>query len=330
MSTTLREQAEFLGLKAAAGMARHLPFAALKSWADAVGTFVSLCDPRGRRVAIANIEAAFPGRFSMAEKHRIARGSYRTFARTMFELFWAPNMDEEFVRKHVVFEGWETDYCRKDPAKPAIYACFHFSNFEWLALAGSYSISPGPVIAQRFKNPLLGPVFDNLRRSTGNEVIPQERAMIRMLKYLKGGGKFGMLCDLNLDPREGSVIVETFGGLLTSVTQTHAALAQRTGAAIVPVECRPEPGGTYRIIHHTPIECPPGADTRDVTQRCWDALEPGIHTHPECWLWPYKHWRFKPSEGDAGRYPFYANHARRFDRLIDAQLRRNREKSAAV
>lgn len=312
---TIRHRAELLGLQAAAWTFRRLPFGWLGPIARAVGALICRLDPRGRNVAIANIESAFPGKYTLAEKRRIASASYGTFARTMLELFWAPNMSEDFVNRYVVFEGWETDYCRKDPDKPAIYACFHFSNFEWLALAGAYTIKPGPVIAQRFRNPLLGPVFDALRKSTGNEVIPQERAMIRMLKFLKGGGKFGMLCDLNLDPREGSVAIETFGGLLTSVTQTHAALAQRTGAAIVPVECRPESGGKYRIIHHKPIECPPEADVRDIVQQCWNALEPGIHKHPECWLWPYKHWRFKP-RADSARYPFYANHADRFDQLL--------------
>ena len=232
----------------------------------------------------------------------------------MLELLWAPNLSRDFFEKNVVFEGFDADTCRRDPDKAAIYACLHFGNFEWLGLAGAYTISPGPVIAQKFKNPLLGPVFDRLRASTGNHAIPQERAMIRMLKFLKGGGKFGMLADLNLDPREGSVLIECFGGLLTSVTQAHAALAQRTGAAIVPVECRPLPDGRYRIIHHAPIECPPEADAREIVQRCWNALEPAIHAHPECWLWSYKHWRYKPA-GDNARYPFYANTAKRFDKL---------------
>jgi len=310
-----RDRAEAAGLKAGAALIARLPFRSLPALASALGSLVYLLDPRGRRVALANLESAFPGKFSAARKSSIARRSYATFARTMFELFWAPNMDEKFVREHVIFEGWEADYCRKDPEKPAIYACFHFSNFEWLALAGAYSIKPGPVIAQRFKNPLLGPVFDHLRASTGNHVIPQERAMIRMLKFLKEGGKFGMLCDLNLDPREGSVAINCFGGLMASVTQTHAALAQRTGAAIVPVECRPGPGGKYRIIHHAPIECPPGASARDLVQRCWDALEPGVHAHPECWLWAYKHWRFRPAQ-DSPRYPFYANPSQRFEKLL--------------
>ena len=120
-------------------------------------------DRRGRTVAIANIEAAFPGKYSLQEKHKIARASYGTFARTMFELFWAPNLTEDFLSKHVTSEGFEVDTCRKDPNKAAIYACLHFCNFEWLGLAGAYTIAPGPVIAQKFRNPLLGPIFDRLR-----------------------------------------------------------------------------------------------------------------------------------------------------------------------
>ena len=311
----LRERIEYAGLVACVWFLGRLPFRFLRPLASAAGSLAYWLDLRGHRVALENIEAAFPGKYTAPEKSKIARGSYITFARTMFELCWAPNMDEKFFSRHVIFEGWDKDYARKDPAKPAIYACLHYGNFEWLALAGAYSICPGPVIAQGFKNPRLGPVFDRLRSSTGNQVIPQERAMIRMLKYLKGGGKFGMLCDLNLDPREGSVLLECFDGLLASVTQTHAALAQRTGAAIVPIECHPEPSGKYRIIHHAPIECPPDADPRDIVQRCWNALEPGVHEHPECWLWAYKHWRYKPETGNA-RYPSYANRAKRFDSLI--------------
>ena len=106
--------------------------------------------------------------------------------------------------------------------------------------------------------------------------------MIKMLKHLKSGGKFGMLIDLNIDPKEGAVPITTFGGLIASVTPAHVALAQRTGAAIVPVECRPLPDGRYRVIHHAPIECPPDADPAPLVQKCWDALEPGIDAHPEC------------------------------------------------
>ena len=113
-----------------------------------------------------------------------------------------------------------------------------------------------------------------------------------------------MLCDLNLDPSEPSVIIDTFGGLKICVTQMQAALALRTGAKIVPVECRPESDGTYRMVYRKPLDFRPGATAAEVTQLCWNVLEPSIHEQPECWLWAYKHWRFRPGNDQTGRYPF--------------------------
>jgi len=109
------------------------------------------------------------------------------------------------------------------------------------------------------------------------------------------------------------VIIDEFSGLKTCVTQMHAALALHTGARVVPAECRPQPDGTYRMIYHKPLEYPPDATPAQIAQQCWDVLERGIREAPECWLWSYKHWRFKPSGGSTERYPDYANTAKRFD-----------------
>ena len=130
MNHPLRDWLEYAGLSAAAWLVAQLEFRTLRPLADLIGSVVYFLDPRGRRTALQNIEAAFPGKFGLVRKRWIARGSYRTFARTMLELFWAPNMSEQFVRDHVVFEGWEYDTCRKNPEKSVIYCCMHFSNFE--------------------------------------------------------------------------------------------------------------------------------------------------------------------------------------------------------
>jgi lauroyl/myristoyl acyltransferase len=126
---------------------------------------------------------------------------------------WSPNLRESVAREIARFEGLELDTCHTDPRQSAVYLCLHFSNFEWLSQFGAYIIAKIPVIAQRFKNPLIGRILDRLRASTGHWLIPQERAMIRMLKHLKNGDKFAMLCDLNLDPSETSEIIDTFGVL---------------------------------------------------------------------------------------------------------------------
>jgi len=171
------------------------------------------------------------------------------------------------------------------------------------------------VVTQRFKNPLLGPVFDRLRGCTGHEVLTQEKAFIRMFKHLKKGKKFFMLTDLTLDPREASVIIDCFGKK-TCVTQLHAAMALRTGAKIVPVECQPRADGGYLVKVHPPVEWPEGAEEQEITQLAWDALESSIRARPELWIWAYKHWRFRPSEAPIEDYPFYANSARRFDKKL--------------
>lgn len=309
-SPGFRQKLEYLGLRLGALVVRSLPFRSLHVLANLLGRIVFLVDGRGRRVAEANLESAF-GEMPASRKREIVRASYQGFARTILELLWAPNLNRKLFAKHAKVEG--LDGLPSD--QPTIFLCLHASNFEWLSLALSYGMGPGIVVTQNFKNPLLGKLFDEFRSSTGHTIIPQERAMIRMLKHLKAGGYFALVVDLNLDPRESSVIVDQFDGLKTCVTQMHAALALHTNARIVPAECHPQEDGTYRLVYHDPIPYTSNDTPEQVAQMCWDVLEPYVRNHPEYWLWSYKHWRFKP-KGDGERYPFYANEATRFDKKL--------------
>ena len=310
---TFRQRAEKWGLSLAAAAVARLPYGRLKFLADALGALVWAVDARGRRVAGANIEAAFPGRFGETQKRSIVRRSYQSFARTMLVLFWSKNLGP------AAFEEMDISQAENPlSGGPTIFICLHSSNFELLSLAVAAFQGPGLVVAQKLKNPLLAKIFSRMREATGHTVIPQERAMIRMFRHLKKGGTCCMVVDLNLDPREPSVIVDEFRGLKTCVTQMHAALAVRTGARIIPAECRVLPDGRYQLVHHPAIEYREGATEEEIAQKCWDALEPSIRRSPADWLWSYKHWRFKPIADLSARYPFYANIAKRFDRMLAA------------
>ncbi len=317
-ASTLRQRLEYHGVAFAGWVARLLPFRVLRPIADLIGLIACWIDSRGRQVAAANLAAAFPG-ISPSEIRRITRESYQSFGRTILELVWAPNLTPDIFLKHVRVEGLDL-LDASAPDEPTIYVCLHASNFEYLSLALSYAVGPGIVVTQDFKNPLLGSLFDHYRSSTGHTVIPQERAMIRMLKHLRAGGYFAMVIDLNLDPRESSVIIDQFDGLKTCVTQMHTALARHTKARLVPAECHPQPDGTYRLVYHPAIPFSADDTPERVAQLCWDRLEPYLRAHPEYWLWSYKHWRFKP-EGEAGEgYPYYANSAKRFEKKLAEHL----------
>jgi len=309
---TFRQRLEFYGLRLAGWVVQRLPYRCL-TWISApLGSLTYWFDAKGRAVSLQNLDAVFGDGMLPSEKRRISQAGYRSFARAMFELFWSPNLTPEFARRM-----FHTDSLPPNPEGiPAIYVTTHSSNFEWLGQNIRFHLGPGVVVAQRLKNPLLGRYFDDLRGSTGHTIIPQERAIARMLKHLKSGGYFCAVVDLNLDPDEASVIIDEFSGLKTCVSQMHAALALHTGARIIPSECRPLPDGRYHMIYHTPLAYPPDATPAEIAQLCWDVLEPGLREVPECWLWSYKHWRFKPSGPDAGRYPPYANTAKRFDAAL--------------
>lgn len=312
---SFRHRIEHLGLATLVRLVGLAPYGWLRHIANFTGATVFLFDRRGRAVALANLDSAFGDSLTPARKKQIARASYQNFGRTVLELFWSPNLSKEVAHRVAKFEGLEYP-CHADKNQAVIYASLHYSNFEWQSLFSAYVIANGPVIFQAFENPLIQDLFMRLRASTGHAALTQERAMIRMLKHLKSGGKFALLCDLNLDPSESSVIINTFGGLKVCVTQTHAALALRTNAKIVPVECRPLPDGTYRMIYHPPLEYGPDATAAEIAQMCWDVLEPSIREQPEAWLWSYKHWRFRPADDQSGRYPFYSNVAKRFDKML--------------
>ena len=133
----------------------------------------------------------------------------------------------------------------------------------------------------------------------------------------------GMLIDLNLKPSEGPVVIRCFGHLLTPVTRLPAELALRTGATLVPVECLPRPDGGYVVRYLPELPVTPESTVEEVAQACWDALEPGLHLHPELWLWSYKHWRYKPQDQNLrekeASYPFYAGEYEQYQELLSAR-----------
>ncbi len=308
-----RHRLEWFGCDLLARAVPRLPRSACVAIANALGAIAFFFDARGREVALANLEAAFGNRYTEKERERIARASFRNFARTMIDLFWSPRLRMENHKKYLTLEGAEILQKLKAEGRGAIIMCVHQDNFEWASLACGFHGFPTMIVAENFKNPLLGPIFNRLREVSGHQIIAQENSMFRLLKQVKRGGFAGMLVDLNLKPTQAAVVIETFA-MKTCVTMLHAVLAKRGGAALVPLDSRPFPDGTCRAILHPPIEISENASLQEIAQKCWDYFEPWVREDPESWMWAYKHWRYEPA--DATRpYPFYANVSSKFEKL---------------
>ncbi|MDQ6861999.1 MAG: hypothetical protein M3032_12705 [Verrucomicrobiota bacterium] len=309
----LRYRLEWLGLVTLVKMVPLLSRNACHRLGGAIGSLAATLDTRGRKVALANLEAAFGDTFSAMERDKIARESYQHFVRTMLDLMWSPRLTRENFRDYIDLENVARLREQIAPDASCIFAVFHYGNFEWLSLAYGWLGLTSAIATEDFKNPLLGAFFTRLREQSGHTTVPRDGAIIRLYKTLRRKGRVALLVDTTLPPHHPTVVIECFG-LKTIVTVAHAWLEDRTEVPLIPAYCEPLPDGRYRGVVQDRIALSAIATHQEIAQACWDAFEPVVRQNPAPWLWMYKHWRYKP-ENAAKSYPFYSQESPAFEQI---------------
>ena len=311
-----RYRLEWLALKTVATIIPLLSRKACYRLGQSIGALAAKFDRRNHRVALSNLEAAFGDAFSPARRAEIARESYQHFARTVVDLFWSPSLTKENYSRYIEVKNLEVVQEAMKAGNGIIFACCHYSNFEWVAVAANFFGVQSALVTQEFKNPLLDAIFVSLRESSGQRVISREGAVFQLFRTLRRGENVAILTDLTIPAQLPTVAIDCFG-LKTSVTFAHAWAHRRAGATIINVHCEPLPAGRYRIVFHPEVEFRPDASLREMAQACWEQFEPMVRKNPAPWLWMYKHWRYRPLAADPAAYPFYANASPEFERRLD-------------
>ena len=103
----LRYWFEYIGVRAVLRIVPLLPIGLLRMLGDGAGWLVYHLDRKNRRVAMANLEAAFGDKFTAKERERIARRSVQVFGRSFLELFWTPRLTASNVGKYITIENEE-------------------------------------------------------------------------------------------------------------------------------------------------------------------------------------------------------------------------------
>ena len=317
----LRFRMEHFLLRAAVRIVPLFPLWMIRSAANVAGTIGWMADGRGRTNGMENLRCALGPQYSIPQRRRILRASYRVFARTFFDLFWSPRITGKNWNRYFILQC-DTPAAREAlDANHCIYVTAHFGGFEWLSIAKALRGWGSMIIAQDFKNPPLTEIFHQLRSAGGRqEIIPQEGAMLRIFKHLKKGGSAAALVDLTVPPEQSAAVIRSFG-LRASMSVFHCALAQRTGAPIVPIMATPAADGKWTVRFFDPVIISEDDDLAQAAQRCWDIFEPIIRATPQHWLWMYKHWRYLPANTPRENYPIYAARNEAFDRLEESNIK---------
>lgn len=288
---SFRHRVEYAAVAAVVSAVRLLPMRAVLGAGSLLGRAFHAFDAGHRRLAVQNLQHAFPLR-SPAECRRIARRMFEHFGRLLMVLLKFSTMTREQMLACVEFEGEDRVRAAHAHGRGVLLFTGHFGFWEINALVHALEIKPMAVLARPLDNPLLHDLLESVRRKTGNSVFYRRGAIRRVLRALADNQAVAFLIDQHIATAD-AVYVDFFNRP-AATTSALASLALRTGAPVVPVFALPQPGGRFRMVYEHAV-APPAADDPDAirifTQRCTDVLEMYVRRYPDLWLWMHRRWR---------------------------------------
>jgi KDO2-lipid IV(A) lauroyltransferase len=299
----VKDWIEFRAVQAVRSAARLMPDAVVRAWGSTIGLLFYLLDRSHRRVALGNLEQCFPKR-PEAERRAIGRATFAHFGRVLLELLTFSTLTPAEMLAKAEYVGEERVRLAYAEGKGVLFFTGHFGFWELQALAHGAKFRPIGVLARALDNVALNGLLEQMRTRTGNSVIYRKGAVRRVLKLLSAGEGVALLIDQHM--HSADAIYVNFFERPAATTSTLAALALRTGAAVIPVFAVPLPGGRYRFVYEAPVRPPveDGPDAiREFTQRCTDVLEMQVRRRPDLWLWMHRRWRDLPHGESTGMFP---------------------------
>lgn len=281
------------------GLLRALPRRAALALGRSLGGVWGDLDRRHVAIAAGHLRHAFPD-WDAGRVLRTARGVYRHFGQVLFDILWLQDRPRETVLSVVEMVGGEHVEAAKAAGRGAILATGHLSNWEVHALAHSWLLGPMGVVARPLDNPALDARLVAFRRRGGNTVIYKEKALAQALRLLRGGGGVAILMDQNVAASDG--IFVDFFGRAAATTTVAAALAVKTGAALIPAHTETLSDGRYRLVYEAPLSLAASGDRREdvarLTREMTARIEGWVRANPEQWLWMHRRWKTQPSTNE--------------------------------
>jgi Kdo2-lipid IVA lauroyltransferase/acyltransferase len=261
----------------------------------ALGRLLADLDPRHVAIAAENLRQAFP-HWDEPRRLRTARAVYAHFGQTLLDILWMAQQPRERLLGLIVEEGRENaDRVRAD-GRGVVYVTGHFGNWEFYGVAFGWLGEPVGVVARPLDNPALEARLTAFRTRSGNTVISKRRALPDILRLLRQGAGVAILVDQNVQEQDG-IFVEFFGRPAATTT-VAAALAVKTGCALLPVHCEVRPDGRYKFVYGRPLEWTTTGNRQDdiarLTQALTTVIEGWVRERPEQWLWMHRRWKTQP------------------------------------
>jgi len=292
-----RKELLYYAAVALLAIARFIPLSLL----FAIGTGCGWCSyyilRRERRKTLANLELAFGGEKSAAERRRIARAVFVNLGRNTAELGMYPRLDDTRFQEIVTMTGREIVDRELGKGKGIIIITGHIGNWELIPVYFRTLGYTGGVVARRIYYEKYDRLLAKLRRSKGFRIFYRDESPKQILRTLRNNEVVGILADQDVRKLDG-VFVDFLGRPAYTPT-APVLLSMKSGAPLIPARVVRE-GRTHRILVDTPILLRTTGDAREDlvynTQQWSRCIERYVREHPEQWVWMHRRWRTRPED----------------------------------
>ena len=258
-----------------------------------LGRFMLAVDWKRKKIALANMARCLP-ELDAAGRQKLLADNYSHYGILFLELLHYfspfPNHYRAYARRITALEGYELWKAAHDRGQGVIFISGHLANWEMMVAAGGLRGMKVNLVTRHLKPEWLHKHIEARRLSVGCRGIYQPRTLPALLKALRRGEDIGFAIDQYMPPPMGSP-APFFGTVVDSLTAI-GPLAQRTGAAIMPVAQIREADGFVHIVIFPELDL--GEDRADPSRaatRLNGVIEGLIRKNPAQWLWVHR--RFK-------------------------------------
>ncbi len=233
----------------------------------------------------------------IVQEASLLKASYRHLGCLCLEilmLFGPKNTMKKFLLKYSEVQGAEQANAALRQGKGIIFLSSHCGNWEVMAgsggVLGKWDIM---IVTKKLKPDWLHAQIESGRADCGVQGTYEPKTLKDVLKHLKNNKPVGFVIDQYSGPPVGVRV--PFFGVPVGTALAVAAIAKRTGAAVLPVENYRMPDGNWIVSIRPPLEWKDHADSAYElamnTANYTKEIEDIILAHPEQWLWTHR--RFK-------------------------------------
>lgn len=283
---------------ASAGLLNLLGYQRTLALGEKAGDVICFVFRRMKSRVMHNLSFALGDDLAQAEQKQIARKVVRNIAKNWFELFFYVGPGKKTVQEHITIEGRQNLDKALGRGRGVIAVSAHLGNYPILAQQFSSRGYNFVMVIRDTKSRTESMIYADGREHIELHAIlttPERQFFKSALKVLGSNGILCLISDEN--KRHGGIFVDFFGHS-ASTPPGPAALALRTGAAIVPVFMVRSEDNSQRVIVEKEIEWEKTgdaeADMKEITARFTRVIESYIRKDLSQWMWTNWRWRTQP------------------------------------